>query len=95
MFHMQFTYFLKLTVRLSLQLFFLVSLERPLRRVLPYCTSSPVYIVNICSENNFALYTFDSDYPDTSLESMYSRQARSDCTYFSEYYFQKPSYAYC
>jgi len=65
MFHMQSTYLLKLTIRVSLHCsFFLVAFERPLRRVLLYYTSSPVYIVNICSEKNFALYTLDSDYPE-------------------------------
>jgi len=49
----------KLTVCMGPQ-FFLFPFERPLRRALLYCTSSPVYVVNICSEKDFALCTFDS-----------------------------------
>jgi len=41
MFNIQSAYLL-LTVRLSLQ-FFLFTSERPLRRVLLYCTSSPLF----------------------------------------------------
>jgi len=47
--------------------FFLFPYERPLRRVLLYRT----YIVGIWSGKIFALYTFDFDYPDTSLSRHY------------------------
>ena len=36
-----------------------------------------IYIVDICSEKNFALYTFDSDYPDTSLNRNYLKKQSS------------------
>ena len=65
-------YLLKLTVRLSLQFFFSVPLwafEQASSAVMHIITF--VCIVDICSGKNFTLYTFHSDYSDTSLNRHY------------------------
>jgi len=54
MFNMQSAYLL-LTVRLSLQ-FFLFTSERPLRRVLLYCTSSPLFTLLTFALERISLY---------------------------------------
>jgi len=55
MFHMQSTYQLKLTVRLILE-FFLLPFERPLRRVLLYCTWSPLFTLLIFALKRISLF---------------------------------------
>ena len=71
MFNRQFTYLLKLPVCLSRQFpsVHLWASSLASSTVLDIVTF--VYIVGIYSGKNFALYTFDSDYPDTSLNRLY------------------------
>jgi len=59
---------LLLAVRLSPQ-FFLFTSERPHRRVLLYCTSSPLFA--FARERIFLFILSISDYPDTSLNRHY------------------------
>ena len=55
MFNIQSTYLLKLTVRLSLQ-FCLFTSERPLRRVLLYCISSPLFTLLVFALVRISLF---------------------------------------
>jgi len=72
MLNMQSTFLLKLTVRLIYR-FLLFHFEGPLRRVLLHIVIFD-YIVGICSGKKIALYTFDSAYPDTSLNWHYLKK---------------------